>query len=210
MLTLYTTPLSANGRKPLAVSRELGIAPEIRLVNVYAGEGREPEFLAIHPLGKIPALVDGDFTLWESNAILIYLSEKYGDFRLSSRDPQERADILRWLFWESSLWQPALSALLAPVVGHRLLPNVVPAPKSPPDWRDARLLPLLALLEAQLAARRYLTGTELTLADFSVAGMTTYFCHARFPVDAFPNFSAWLARIEALDAWQASADPLWS
>ena len=209
MFALYTTPLSANGRKPLALCHELGLDPEIRLVNVYRGEGRTPEFLAISPLGKIPALVDGDFTLLESNAILVYLAERDGSFRLFAREPRARARILRWLFWEASAWQPALTALLAPSVGHRLLPKVLPAPASAPDWRSAQIEPLLAFLDVELKGRAFLTGNELTIADLSVAGMTTYFRHAEFPTRAWPSIAAWLERIEALDGWRASADPLW-
>ncbi len=209
MFTLYTTPLSANGRKPLALSHALGLAPETRLVNVYAGEGRTPEFLAINPLGKIPALVDGDFTLAESNAMLVYIAERYGRSRFFSVDPRARAGILRWLFWEASAWQPALASALAPCVGHRLLPKVLPAPSAPPDWKSAQLTPLLAYLDAELESRAFLCGSNVTIADFSVAGMTTYFRHTEFPSSAWPNLSAWLARIEALEAWQASSDPLW-
>ncbi|MGH7291045.1 MAG: glutathione S-transferase family protein [Myxococcota bacterium] len=207
---LHTTRLSANGRKPLAVSHHLGLAPEIRGVNVYAGEGRSPAYLALNPLGKIPTLVDGDFTLSESNAIVVYVSEAHGGLRLFSREPRARADILRWLFWESSHWQPSLSLVLAPIVGHRLLPKVVPAPASAPDWAHAQLAPQLAFLEAQLAGRAFLTGSELTLADFAVGGMTTYFRAADFPWSAWPNIRAWCGRLDALEAWQASADPLWS
>jgi glutathione S-transferase len=176
---------------------------------VYQGEGRTPAFLAINPLGKIPALVDGDLMLCESNAILVYIAEQYGNFTLWSRAPRARAEILRWLFWESSAWQPALSALLAPCVGHRLLPKIVPAPTTAPDWQSPQVAPLLDFLDAQLAGRTFLTGSELTIADLAVAGMTTYFAHAKFPSDAWPKFGAWLARIEALEAWTASADPLW-
>ncbi len=209
MFTLYTTPLSANGRKPLALIHQLGLEPEIRLVNVYAGEGRAPAYLAINPLGKIPALVDGDFTLCESNAILVYIAEQYGSSRLWSREPRVRAEILRWLFWESSAWQPALSGLLAPTVGHRLLPKIVPAPAADPDWQSAQVTPLLAILNSQLGGRAFLTGPELTIADLAVAGMTTYFAQTKFPSRAWPDLGAWLARIEALEAWTASADPLW-
>lgn len=209
MFTLYTTPLSANGRKPLALSHQLGLRPEIRLVDVYRGEGRNPEFLAIHPLGKIPALVDGDFTLCESNAILVYVAEQYGGSRLWSGEPRARAAILRWLFWEASAWQPALSAVLAPCVGHRLLPTVMPAPSAPVDWQSPQLTPLLAFFDSQLAGGDFVCGPELTIADLSLAGMTTYFRHAGFPSSAWPKISAWLARIESLGAWKASADPLW-
>ena len=209
MFTLYTTPLSANGRKPLALAHALGLEPEIRLVNVYAGEGRSPAFLAISPLGKIPALVDGDFALLESNAMLVYVAEQYGGSRFWSADPRARAGILRWLFWEASAWQPALSTVLAPCVGHRLLPGVLPAPSAPPDWKDPQLAPLLALLDAELARSAFLCGSELTIADLSVAGMTTYFRFAGFPGADWPNLGSWLARIEALEAWKASSDPLW-
>src|SRR4051812_35031274 len=102
MLTLYATPLSANGRKVLAVCHHLGIEPEIIVTNVYQGEGRAPEYLAINPSGKIPTLIDGDFTLSESNAILQCLSEAHGDFQLWFREPRRRADVSRWLFWEAS------------------------------------------------------------------------------------------------------------
>ena len=63
MLTLYITALSANGRKVLAVCRQLELEPEIRDVNVYRGEGRTAEYLAVNPSGKIPTLVDGDFPI---------------------------------------------------------------------------------------------------------------------------------------------------
>ena len=86
MLKIYATPLSANGRKVLAVSRHLGLNADIHEVNVYRGEGRTPQYLAINPSGKIPTLIDGEFVLTESNAILLYLAEAHGANRLWSRD----------------------------------------------------------------------------------------------------------------------------
>jgi glutathione S-transferase len=208
--TLYTTPLSANGRKVQAVVQHLGAPVDVREVNVYRGEGRAPEYLAIHPAGKIPALVDGDFVLWESNAILQYLDEAYGDFRLSSRDPRRRADVARWMFFEASQWQPALVPVLSARVGHLLLPDVLPAPARDPDWEDAGLAPVLALVEAHLAGRRFFAGAELTLADFAMAGMATYFRACDFPFAAFPGLRAWYERVEALPAWRATAAAPWS
>ena len=91
MLILYATPLSANGRKALAVSQHLELTPQVVLINVYRGEGRAVEYLAVNPQGKVPSLVDGNLMLWESNAILQYLAEAHGDYRLWSRDPRRRA-----------------------------------------------------------------------------------------------------------------------
>lgn len=210
-LTLYATPLSANGRKVLALCRHLGIAPRIETVDVYRGEGQTPEYLAIHPLGRIPALVDGDLVLWESNAILQYLSEQHGDGRLWSREPRRRAEIAAWLFWESCDWQPALAAILAPFVAPLVVPQPSGAQAAPADvdWGDARFRRTGGFLDAQLAGRTFLAGEELTLADFSVAGMMTYARRARFPFDAYANIARWYEGIEQLDAWQATAADLW-
>jgi glutathione S-transferase len=209
MLTLYSTALSANGRKVLAVSRHLELDIEVREVNVYRGEGRRAEYLAVNPSGKIPTLVDGDFTLFESNAIMLYLSEAHGDYRLWSRDPKQRGRIARWLFWESAQWQPALAALLSACVGHRLLPKAVPPPAAAPDWNSAAFAPLMSVLEATLSASSFLVGDELSIADFAVAGMTTYFAIADFPFKKYPAFDDWYRRIGVLDAWRATQDPLW-
>jgi len=206
MFRLYSTPLSANGRKALAVVHHLELAPEIVQVNVYKGEGRTREFLAVNPLGKIPALIDGDLTLWESNAILIYLSEAHGGHRLWSREPKRRADIARWLFWESSQWQPALVPVLTPTVAALLFGTPPPAAVG---WNDAGVEPMLQFLESELQRRQYVAGDELTLADFSVAGMMTYLRAAHFPFADFAGIAAWYARIEALPAWQATAVEPW-
>jgi glutathione S-transferase len=205
-LALYTTALSANGRKPLALCRHLGLSPAVHTVNVYTGEGRSPEYLRIEPSGKIPVLVDGDLVLSESNAILVYLSEAHGGFRLWSRDPRRRAEIARWLFWEASAWQPVLIAILADVVAARLFGR---QPVGPVRWGDAPFRAAAATLERALAAHRFVAGDELTLADLAVAGMMTYARAARFPVDDWPATAAWYARIEALEAWRATAEGRW-
>jgi glutathione S-transferase len=212
MFTLYTTPLSANGRKALAVSHHLGLEPEVKLINVYQGEGRTPEYLSINPWGKIPTLVDGELTLWESNAILQYLSEAYGDFELWSRDPKRRADISRWLFWESSHWQPSFFSIpgLATFVGQRL--GVPQAAASAPDeveWGKEPFHSLARFLDAHLRGREFLVGDELTLADFSVAGMAMYLRPAGFPFEAFVHLGAWYERMERLEAWRATAAGPW-
>jgi len=207
MFTLYTTPLSANGRKVLAVSHHLSLSPYVVVVNVYAGEGQRPEYLAVNPSGKIPTLVDGDFVLSESNAILQYIVDAYGGGALSSNDPRGRADIARWMFWEASQWQPALISVLTPVVAQRL--GLVAGAPSEATWSDQRFRATAALLDAHLSSRAFLVGDALTIADFSVAGMMTYARVGRFPFDAYPHIGAWYARIEELEAWRASATAPW-
>lgn len=207
---LYTHKHSANGRKVLAISHFLNLEPEIIKVNVYEGDGQNPEYLKVNPFGKIPTLVDGNFILWESNAILQYIAEKFGDFELSARDPQKRASIARWLFWESAHWQPAMSAVLAPAVGHHLLPNLIPAPSENLNWKHQECNRWVTYLNSYLAQHAYLANNELTIADFSVAGMMTYFRFAKFPFHDFPALSDWYERIESLDAWKQSESTRWA
>ena len=209
MPTLYSTPLSANGRKPLALARHLGLALDVRTVNVYAGEGRSPEYLALNPLGKIPTLVDGDWVLSESNAILQYLGDAYGGGALGSRDARGRADVARWLFWESAHWQPSLSAALSAFVITRLWPERA-LPEVTVNWDDGALAPLLAFLERHLSGSPFLVGPALTIADFSVAGMTTYFRPGGFPFARVPAISAWFGRVESLEAWRSTAAAPWA
>jgi len=206
MLTLYTTPLSANGRKPMALSRHLDLSIDMREVNVYRGEGQSPQYRSLHPLGKIPTLVDGDFVLWESNAILVYLAEHHGV--PWSRDAIGRADILRWMFWESSHWQPVLTRILAPRVGQLLSHSGDPAIAIP--WNDVELIALLRMLDSALERKPFVCTNEPSLADFAIAGMTTYFRAVAFPSADFPAIEAWLHRMESLPAWRATAVPPWA
>ena len=159
MLILYATPLSANGRKALAVSRHLELSPQVVLINVYRGEGRAAEYLAVNPQGKVPSLVDGDLMLWESNAILQYLAEAHGDYRLWSRDPRRRADLSRWLFWEASHWQPALTTGAAPVVAQML--GLAPAePPARADYEDPTFRSLAQLLDSSSRSARSSAATS--------------------------------------------------
>src|SRR5262249_42540688 len=144
---------------------------DVRHVNVYRGEGQDPAYRALQPQGKIPALVDGDLVLWESNAMLVYLAEAHGRDGLWSREPKRRADVARWLFWEASQWQPALVPVLSACVGRLVVPALAHLPAAPVDWSDAGFRAQASFLEAHLRGRTYLAGDALTLADLAVAGM---------------------------------------
>lgn len=208
VFTLYTAGLSANGRKVVALTRQLGLAADVVEVDVYRGEGRAPEFLALNPAGKVPTLVDGALVLWESNAILLYISEAWGQSRMWSRDPKVRADIARWMFWESAHWQPVLTAVLGPHAGYVMVPNLVGQPADEPEWDAPALVPLLRKLDAHLREHEYLARDALSLADFAVAAMTIYFRRLGFPFADYPALTDWYGRIHAQPGWQAThADP---
>src|ERR1051326_7174960 len=110
-MKLYAFPPSPRARKPLAVAHHLGLPFELVLVDLLKGDQKKPEYLKLNPNGKMPTLVDGDFVLWESDAICQYLAEKKGD-GLWAKDSQGRHDIARWLFWDMAHWDPACATLL--------------------------------------------------------------------------------------------------
>jgi glutathione S-transferase len=87
----------------------LGTQYELKHVYYFAGGHKGPEYLAINPNGAVPAALDGDFALSESNAILQYAADLSGSDKHYPKDLKHRADINRWLLWEASTWFPATS-----------------------------------------------------------------------------------------------------
>lgn len=209
MLVLYTTAISANGRKALAVAKHLELNIDVRSVDVCRGEGRTADYLKLNPSGKVPTLVDEEFILWESNAILVHLAEAHGNFVLSSRDNMTRADILRWLFWESSHWQPVVTRVLAARVA-QILGLVSNAESRDVFWRDAELVSTLCVLGSILERRQFICGDNVTIADFSVAGMTTYFSATGFPSQEYPAIARWIQRMNEISAWTATLVDPWA
>nr|PZN19476.1 MAG: hypothetical protein DIU78_20975 [Pseudomonadota bacterium] len=99
-MKLYQFPFSPNSQKVVALAYELGVPLTLQTVNVFKGETRTPQILAKNPNGKVPILEDGEFVLWESNAILGYLAGVAGRADLAPTGVRERAAVERWLAWE--------------------------------------------------------------------------------------------------------------
>src|SRR5262245_30549339 len=108
-MRLYDFPGSPHGLKVRTVAYELGIQLEVAEVNILRGESHSPDFEKLNPNGLVPVLVDGDFVLWESNAIIAYLASVHRSPVLLSADARERADVDRWLHWQSAHLSPAVS-----------------------------------------------------------------------------------------------------
>src|SRR5215471_21831238 len=170
-MKLYGFPLSPNTWKVRAVAAHLGLPLELEIVDLT--KPRTADYLAINPTGRTPTLVDGDFTLWESNAIMQYLASRTSN-TLWPNDARSRADIARWQAWQLAHWG---SEACQPLTFQRLVKKILNL--GPPDEavvakaseafnREARLL------DAHLAKHSYLVGNALTLADFSVAASMAY------------------------------------
>jgi glutathione S-transferase len=204
-MRFHSNPLSQHSRRVVMAILELGLDVEIKVVDFTKGEHKSPAYLAHNPNGKVPVLEDGDFWLWESNAIMAYLADKKPGQSLYPTDAKQRADVHRWLFWESAHWNPACAHLTFERV---LKPAFY---KQQPDpvlvkLGETNLARYGAVLDGQLAGKEYVTG-RLSLADLSIGSMLMYAKAAQFDLAAFPNVTAWLARLEARDSWKKTLPP---
>jgi glutathione S-transferase len=126
-MKLYTNPMSPNVRRVRLTAAVLGLQLEEKKLDFAKGEQKNPEYLALNPNGAVPTLVDGDFVLTESRAIMQYLASKKPEMGLLPRDEQVRADVTRWQFWDSSHFSPQIGTvvfqrILKPMMGMGQLP----------------------------------------------------------------------------------------
>lgn len=204
-MKLYHSPLSSNARRVVMTALELG-RDDVELVPVDLAQGaqRQPEFLRLNPNGKVPVLVDDDFVLWESNAIVQYLADKTPNQTLYPTELRARADVNRWLAWCAAQLSPAVATLnwehfIKPMMG-------LGAPEPAlVQQGEAGVKASVAVLDAHLKERSYLVGDALTLADLSLAPVFMYEKLAQLPLGEAKHLRAWLARIEARDSWKKTA-----
>jgi glutathione S-transferase len=203
-MRLYGFPPSPNTWKVRAVAAHIGLPLELEFVDLPKGQQQTPEYLALNPTGRAPVLVDGDFILWESNAIMQYLADRTPN-RLWPNDARDRADIMRWQSWQLVHWD---KEGCEPLIIERLVkkflnlgpPEMAVVAKGMESFnREARVL------DAHLAKQSYLVGTEVTLADFSVAAPLFYAKEAELPVAPYQHLRDWFARVSALPAWRDTA-----
>jgi GST-like protein len=205
-LQLYSFP-TPNGVKVAIMLEEIGLPYEPHLVDIMKNETWGPEFLALNPNGKIPAIIDPDgpggkpLALFESGAILTYLGEKTG--KLLSKDPAERYETLQWVFFQM--------AAIGPMFGQlgffwKFAGKAIEDKRPLERYRDETKR-LLGVLETRLAGRDWIMGEDFTIADVSMIGWVRalkvfYEAGEILGMDAMPNVNAWLERALARPAVQ--------
>ncbi len=195
MIELYTAA-TPNGYKVSVALEELELAYRVHSVNLAAGEQKRPDFLKICPNGRIPAIVDGDagdFAVFESGAILIYLAEKCG--RLLPADLKGRSLVLQWLMFQMGGIGPMMGQAN---VFFRYLPEKIPLAI---ERYQKEVRRLFSVLDGQLRHNEYLAG------DYSIADIANW-CWVRrhawsgVSVDGLSALQRWLAAIAARPAAQ--------
>ena len=190
---------SPNGVKASIMLEETGLPYEPHLVDIGNGESHLPEFLALNPNGKIPAIIDPDgpggepLALFESGAILLYLADKSGQF--IPADPARRWETIQWVFFQM--------ASIGPMFGQVGFFNKF-AGKAYEDKRPLQRYVdeskrLLGVLDGRLDGRRWLMGDDYTIADIATLGwvnnlITFYEARELVAFDGFAHVAAWLER----------------
>lgn len=192
-IRLYGHPLSGHSHRVALFLSLLKLPYENVTVDLMTGEHRKPPFLAKNPFGQVPVIEDGDVTLADSNAILVYLALRYdGSGRWYPREPVAAAQVQRWL--------SVAAGELASGPGSARRIKLLGLPF---DYELATSIAnrLLALLDAHLASRQFLAGDAATIADVAMYTYTAHAPEGGVSLEPYPKVRAWLARIEALDGF---------
>ncbi len=199
-MQIYADPITVNCRKVLA-GLDLLNAPFERVhVDYFKAEQKEPAYLALNPNASVPAMKDGDFVLWESNAILQYAADKHDRDSAYPKDLKKRADINRWLLWESSSWFPTCYVFLVencvkPLLGAEPDPMVL-------DAQAAQFHKLADILDERLATSKWICGEQPTIADIALAAPIHLHPYQKLPLSDHPNLKRWMTeRVEKMPCW---------
>jgi glutathione S-transferase len=201
-IKLHAFPHSPRAFKVLAVAHHLGADYEFQFCDLTKGATRAPGFEALNPNQKMPVLEDGAFKLWESNAIIQYLAEQHPAAELIPADVKARADVARWMFWESTTWDPACAILAFERGVKPLLGLGQPDPAE--IERGLRAFnAAAAILDAHLKGRAFISGDRLSLADFAVAADLILEPFVQLPLAPYAEIRRWGAAMAELPAWNA-------
>ena len=209
-LQLYSFP-TPNGVKVSIMLEEIGLPYEAHMINIGANETWTPEFLALNPNGKIPAIIDPDgpggkpLALFESGAILLYLADKTGQF--VPADPGLRYETIQWVFFQMAAVGPMFGQVgfFFKFAGREF------EDKRPLNRYRDESKRLLGVLETRLEGRQWIMGDEYTIADISLLGWVRnlvgfYGAREIVEFDALKHVPAWLERGLARPAVQRGLD----
>ncbi|SDR87332.1 glutathione S-transferase [Pseudomonas sp. Z003-0.4C(8344-21)] len=188
-IKLYNFPRSGHAHRVELMLSLLQLPTELIFVDLAKGEHKQPAYLAINSFGQVPAIDDGGVVLADSNAILVYLAQKYGNGRWLPADPVGAARVQRWLSAAAGpiAFGPA-AARLVTVFGAQL--NAEEA--------IARAHNLLKVMDVELGQSAFLAGAEPSIADVSAYSYIAHAPEGNVSLDDYGNVRAWLARVEAL------------
>ncbi len=196
MIKLYGSPRSSAGRC-VWVLEEAGIVYSLQEVDMKNKEHKSEAYLKINPMGKVPAMVDGDVILFESMAINYYIAEKYKNELLGKSD-REKGLTMQWSFWSTSELQP-------PIIEIFIQKVFMPDHKRDHSIIENNLIKiplLLKVLNDSLHEKKYLSGENFTIGDINTASVVSICPMIGIDLAEYPNVNNWLNLLQARPAFQ--------
>ena len=187
-IRFHRFPLSGHCHRVELLLSLLELPVEVVEVDLLRGAQRSPTFLSLNLFGQVPVIEDGDVVMADSNAILVYLAATYGGARWLPTDGRALGELQRW--FSIAAGPLAFGAAAARVHQLYARPGDITAARQ-------RAHALLVTMDAHLAARPFLLGSELSLADVANYSYTAHAPEGGVRLDEYPHVRAWLARIEA-------------
>jgi len=187
VIDLYYVPASPPCRSVLMLARELNLELNLKKLNLQAGDHLKPEFVAINPQHQVPTIVDDGFTLWESRAILQYLSAKHNS-ELYPIDVKARATVNRLLYFDIGTLNKALADYVFPQLF---------AKQAADEEKNKSLKQALTFLDGFLSASDYVAGSRLTIADLSILSTVTFLDVIDYDLSEYKNINKWQDKLSA-------------
>lgn len=196
MITLYGSPRSSAGRCVWALE-EAGVTYALKDVDMKNKEHKSEAYLKINPMGKVPAMIDGDVTLFESMGINYYIAEKYKKELLGTSD-LEKGLTMQWSFWSTSELQPPIIEIFIQKVF------------IPEDKRDhiviennlKKIPALLKVLNESLKERKFVSGDHFTIGDINTASVVSICPMIGVEFTDYPHIKNWLNSMNERPAFQ--------
>lgn len=188
-IRVYGMAISGHSHRVRLFLTLLGLPFETIEIDVLKGESQRPEFLARNAFGQVPVIEDGELTLADSNAILVYLARRYDTSgRWLPDDAVGAARVQRWLSVAAGeLADGPASARFACLIGRTPTPQQLKVSHRVCGW-----------IEQALAEQPFLAGAAPTIADIALYSYTAHAPEGAITLEPYPRLRAWLARIEAL------------
>jgi glutathione S-transferase len=201
-MKVHGHPMSTCTRKVLTTLAEKGVEADLQVVDFAKGEHKQADHMALQPFGKLPALVDDGFVLFESRAIAKYLDNKLPGPKLHGKDAKTNALVDQWSSVEQSHFTPSAmkiiyATLLGPMFGKPVNEEQLAEGRAEVDA-------VLPILERQLSKTKYFAGDEFTLADIGFMPYVEYIYAGKQGdvFDKYPSFLAWWKRVSERPSWQ--------
>jgi glutathione S-transferase len=190
MIRLYRYVISGHAHRVQLFLSLLGLPHELVDVDLTKGAHKQPDYLAKNAFGQVPVIEDGDVTLADSNAILVYLAKRYdASGRWYPNDPVKAAEVQRWLSVAAGQLHTG------PGTARR---SKIFGAKQTDEQAQKLAHALFAILEAHLSRQKFLVGDEPTLADLALYTYTAHAPEGGVSLEGYPAIRAWLGRVESL------------